>query len=36
MTVKEAGEKRGITPRRANYYCTGGRILGDVKMATSG
>ena len=36
MTVKEADEKRGITPRRVNYYSAGGRILGAVKMAASG
>lgn len=23
----------GVTPRRVNYYCAGGRILGAVKMA---
>ncbi|MFZ2816180.1 MAG: DNA-binding protein, partial [Blautia wexlerae] len=23
----------GVTPRRANYYCAGGRIPGAVKMA---
>ncbi|MGO5029548.1 helix-turn-helix domain-containing protein [Candidatus Agathobaculum pullicola] len=26
MTVKEASEKWGVTPRRVNYYCAGGRI----------
>lgn len=34
MTVKEASEKWGVTPRRVNYYCAGGRISGAVKMAT--
>ena len=34
MTLKEAGEKWGVTPRRVNYYCADGRITGDVKMAT--
>ena len=33
ITVKEASEKWGVTPRRVNYYCTGGRIPGAVKMA---
>ena len=23
----------GVTPRRVNYYCAGGRISGAVKMA---
>ena len=34
MTLKEAGEKWGVTPRRVNYYCAGGRIPGAVKIAT--
>ena len=34
MTLKEASEKWGVTPRRVNYYCAGGRIPGAVKMAT--
>lgn len=33
MTLKEASEKWGVTPRRVNYYCAGGRIPGAVKMA---
>ena len=33
MTLKEAAEKWGVTPRRVNYYCAGGRIRGAVKMA---
>ena len=32
MTLKEAAEKWGVTPRRVNYYA-GGRIPGAVKMA---
>ena len=34
MTLKEASEKWGITPRRINYLCTAGRIPGAMKMAT--
>ena len=34
MTLKEAAEKWGVTPRRVNYYCASGRISGAVKMAT--
>ena len=34
MTLKEASEKWGITPRRINYLCLAGRIPGAVKMAT--
>ena len=33
MTLKEATEKLGVTPRRVNYYCAAGRIPGAVKMA---
>ena len=33
MTLKEAAKKWGVTPRRVNYYCAGGRIPGAVKMA---
>ena len=36
MTLKEASEKWGVTPRRVNYYCAAGRIPGAVKMATIG
>ena len=25
MTLKEASEKWGVTPRRVNYYCAAGR-----------
>ena len=32
MTLKEAAEKWGVTPRRVNYYCAAGRIPGAVKM----
>ena len=31
--IERAAEKWGVTPRRANYYCAGGRIPGAVKMA---
>ena len=34
MTLKEAAEKWGVTPRRVNYYWAAGRIPGAVKMAT--
>ena len=34
MTLKEASEKLGVTPRRINYLCAAGRIPGAVKMAT--
>lgn len=34
MTLIEASEKWGVSPRRINYYCTAGQILGAVKMAT--
>lgn len=33
ITLKEAAENWGMTPRRVNYYCTGDRIPGAVKMA---
>ena len=33
MTLKEAAEKWGVTPRRVNNYCAGERISGAVKMA---
>ena len=33
MTLKEAAEKWGVTPRRVNYSCAAGRISGAVKMA---
>ncbi len=31
LTVREAGEKWGITSRMVNYYCSEGRIDGAVK-----
>lgn len=34
MTLKEASEKWGVTPRRINYYCVAGRIPGALKVAT--
>lgn len=34
MTLKEASEKWGVTPRRINYYCSSDRIPGAVKMAS--
>lgn len=34
MTLKEAGEKWGVSPRWVNYYCAAGRIPGAVKMVT--
>lgn len=34
MTLKEASEKWGVTPRRINYLCSDGRIPGAVKIVT--
>ena len=34
MTLREAGEKWGISPRQINYYCSEGRISGAEKMGT--
>lgn len=34
MTLKEASEKWGVSPRWINYLCAAGRIHGAVKMAT--
>lgn len=34
MTLKEASEKWGITPRMINYYCADDRIPGAIKVAT--
>jgi len=31
LTVKEAGEKWGITGRMVTHYCVAGRISGAVK-----
>ena len=33
MTLKEASEKWGVTPRQINYLCASGRIPGAVKLA---
>lgn len=32
MTLREASEKWGISPRQINYYCSEGRIPGAEKM----
>ena len=32
MTLKQASEKWGISPRMINYYCSAGRIEGAEKM----
>ena len=32
MILKEASAKWGVTPRWINYFCSGGRIPGPVKM----
>lgn len=32
MTLKQASEKWGISPRMINYYCVEGRIYGAEKM----
>ena len=34
MTLKEASEKWGVSPRRINYYCSAGRITGAEKKGT--
>lgn len=34
ITLKQASEKWGITPRQINYLCAAGRIPGAMKMAT--
>ena len=34
MTLKQAGEKWGISPRMINYYCSAGRMEGAEKMGT--
>ena len=33
MTLKEAAEKLGVTPRSVNYYFAGGLIPGALKIA---
>ena len=35
MTLKEAGEKWGVTPRWINYYCSAGRIPGVADSSSS-
>lgn len=32
MTLKQASDKWGISPRMINYYCSEGRIPGAEKM----
>ena len=34
MTLKQASEKWGISPRMINYYCSNGRIVGAEKIGT--
>lgn len=34
ITLKQASEKWGVTPRRISYLCFDGRIPGAVKMGT--
>lgn len=34
MTLKEASEKWGVSPRQVNYYCVEGRIPGAMKIAS--
>lgn len=34
MTLKEAAVKCGVSPRRINYYHTGGRIPDTMKITT--
>ena len=34
MTLKEASNIWGISPRMINYYCSAGRIPGAEKMGT--
>ncbi len=34
MTLKQASEKWGISPRMINYYCSEGRIAGAEKAGT--
>ncbi len=34
MTLKQASEKWGISPRMINYYCSEGRIVGAEKVGT--
>lgn len=34
MTLKQASEKWGVSPRMINYYCSEGRIVGAEKAGT--
>jgi hypothetical protein len=34
ITLKEASEQWGISARMINYYCSKGRIIGAVKIAS--
>lgn len=34
MTLKDASQKWGVTPRWINYYCSAGRISRAVKMGS--
>lgn len=34
MTLKQASEKWGVSPRMINYYCSEGRIVGAEKVGT--
>ncbi len=34
LTLKEASEKWGVSPRMINYYCSAGRIAGAEKKGT--
>jgi len=36
LTVKEAGEKWGISGPMVTYYCVGGRIDGTIKRVIYG
>ncbi len=36
MTLKEASEKWGVSPRWINYYCSAGRIPGAEKREPYG
>ncbi|MCI9321229.1 MAG: helix-turn-helix domain-containing protein [Lachnospiraceae bacterium] len=34
ITLKQASEKWGVSPRMINYYCSEGRIVGAEKIGT--
>jgi len=36
LTVKEIGERWGVTARMINYYCSTGRISGAIKKEIYG